>query len=151
MTQLAMRILAPLLVMIGGTSFVIQQAVNADLRRTLDSSAWAGFVSYAGGALCMLALAFGLRSPLPSLSAWSSVHWFAWTGGLFGAIYIAISILLVRSMGAAAFVALIVTGQMISALLVDHYGLFGMPQSGLDVQRLIGAALLIGGVVLVRS
>src|SRR5204863_820603 len=39
---------------------VMQQAVNADLRSTLGSAAWAGFISYLGGTLCMLALAVAL-------------------------------------------------------------------------------------------
>jgi transporter family-2 protein len=49
-----------------GVSFVMQQAVNADLRATLGSAAWAGFVSYLGGTLCMLVLAVALRDSVPS-------------------------------------------------------------------------------------
>ena len=52
-----------------GVSFVIQQAVNADLRNGLGSAAWAGFVSYLGGTLCMLALTMALRDPLPAPAA----------------------------------------------------------------------------------
>ena len=51
-----------------GASFVLQQAVNADLRTSLNSAAWAGFVSYLGGALCMLALALLLREEIPPSS-----------------------------------------------------------------------------------
>ena len=52
-----------------GVSFVMQQAVNADLRSTLGSAAWAGFISYLGGTLCMLALAVALRDGVPSAAA----------------------------------------------------------------------------------
>ena len=47
-----------------GVSFVVQQAVNANLRAGLGSAAWAGFVSYLGGTVCMLILALVLRDPL---------------------------------------------------------------------------------------
>lgn len=60
-----------------GVSFVMQQAVNADLRTTLGSAAWAGFVSYLGGTLCMLVLAVILRDSPPSAAAISRTHWWA--------------------------------------------------------------------------
>ena len=82
-----------------GASFVVQQAVNADLRIALGSAAWAGFVSYLGGTLCMLALAVALGEAAPSSAAIARSHWWAWSGGLFGAIYIAISIVLVPKIG----------------------------------------------------
>jgi len=93
-----------------GVSFVIQQAVNADLRASIGSAAWAGFVSYLGGTVCMLALAVVLREAVPTVTDIDRSHWWAWTGGLFGAVYIAISIFLVPRLGAAFFIALLVTG-----------------------------------------
>jgi transporter family-2 protein len=134
-----------------GVSFVVQQAVNADLRHGLDSAAWAGFVSYLGGTLCMLALAAALRDPFPSAALLARSHWWAWSGGLFGAIYIAISILLVPRLGAATVVALIVAGQMLGALAFDQYGWLGLAQHPADMKRIAGAALLVAGVVLMRA
>lgn len=133
-----------------GISFVVQQAVNADLRAAFGSAAWAGFVSYLGGTLCMLALAMTMREAAPSAAALGQSHWWAWTGGFFGAIYIAISILLVPRLGTATFVALLVAGQMVSSVVFDHYGAFGIPERPANPSRLLGAALLIGGVILIR-
>ncbi len=139
-----------LLAAVAGLSFVLQQAVNADLRASLHSAAWAGFVSYLGGTLCMLLLALVMRDQVPQVSALSRSHWWAWSGGLFGAMYISISIVLVPRIGTAAFVALLVTGQMLASLVFDHYGLFGVPRHPLDPVRLSGAFLLVVGAVLVR-
>src|SRR5204862_7761781 len=101
--RMQQREMSPLFVLFGfallavgaGVSFVMQQAVNADLRSTLGSAAWAGFISYLGGTLCMLALAVALHDGIPSATAVLRSNWWAWSGGFFGAIYIAISILLV--------------------------------------------------------
>lgn len=150
--------MSPVLALIGsallatgaGVSFVMQQVVNADLRMTLGSAAWTGFVSYLGGTLCMFALAIVLREALPSTVAAGQSHWWAWRGGFFGAIYIAVSILLVPRLGAATFVALLVAGQMLSSVLFDHYGLFGIAQRSVDLSRLLGSVLLIIGVILIR-
>jgi transporter family-2 protein len=133
-----------------GISFVMQQAVNADLGTALGSAAWAGFVSYLGGTLCMLALAIALREALPSPVSVGQSNWWAWSGGFFGAIYIAISILLVPRLGTATFIALLVAGQMLSSLVFDHYGLFGVAQRPADLSRVLGAVLLVGGVILIR-
>src|ERR1043166_5566498 len=93
-----------------GVSFVVQQAVNADLRNGLGSAAWAGFVSYAGGTICMLVLGLMLRDPLPSPGAVRQTNWWAWSGGFFGAVYIAISILMVHRLRGAALFSLVLAG-----------------------------------------
>ncbi|HEY5305222.1 MAG TPA: DMT family transporter, partial [Pseudolabrys sp.] len=77
-------------------------------------------------------------------------HGMSWTGGIFGAIYIAISILLVPRLGAATVISLLVAGQMIGSLAFDHFGLFGLPVHHVTTQRAIGAMLLMAGAILVR-
>jgi bacterial/archaeal transporter family-2 protein len=133
-----------------GVSFVMQQSVNADLRSALGSAAWAGFVCYLGGTLCMLVLAAALRDGVPSTAAVLRSNWWAWSGGFFGAIYIAISILLVPRLGTAAFVALLIAGQMVASLVFDNYGWFGLAERPADPLRIFGALLLVGGVILIR-
>jgi transporter family-2 protein len=141
---------AILLALGAGVSFVVQQAVNADLRFALKSAAWAGFVSYLGGTVCMLVLALVMRESVPLSSVALRINWWAWTGGLFGAVYIAISIILVPRLGTAAFLALLVAGQMLASLVFDHYGVFGAPQHPFSLSRSFGALMLILGVILIR-
>jgi transporter family-2 protein len=133
-----------------GVSFVFQQAVNANLRAEIGSPWWAGFISYLGGTLAMFAMIIALREPWLAGSAVTRTSWMSWTGGIFGAIYIAISILLLPRLGAALVVALIVLGQMLGALAFDHFALLGVPESPVSLSRLAGAALLVAGVVLIR-
>src|ERR1700685_1792149 len=133
-----------------GVSFVFQQAVNANLRAELGSLWWAGFISYAGGTLAMFAAIVVMREPWLNLPALSRTSYLSWTGGIFGAIYIAISILLLPRLGAAVVVALIVLGQMLGALAFDHFALLGVPENPVSPMRLAGAALLVAGVVLIR-
>lgn len=143
-------LLPAFLAIAAGISIVIQQALNANLRGALHSAAWSGFISYAGGLACMALLAIALRDPIPAASLMARVPWWAWSGGLFGAIFIAIGIFLVPQIGAATFLALLVTGQMLGSITFDHFGWLGLTQRPIDAPRLIGVALLIGGVVLIR-
>ncbi|CAN5341827.1 DMT family transporter [soil metagenome] len=133
-----------------GVSIVIQQALNANLRTALSSAAWSGFMSYFVGLLCMIVLAVALRDPLPSAGVAGRIPWWAWSGGVFGAIFIGLAIFLVPQLGAATFIALLVAGQMLASIAFDHFGWFGLAQRSIDLPRLAGAALLIAGVVLIR-
>lgn len=138
------------LAVLAGVSIVIQQALNANLRAALDSAAWSGFVSYFVGVLCMALLAFVLRDPLPAAAVMARIPWWAWSGGLFGAIFIALSIFLVPHLGAATFIALLIAGQMAASVAFDHFGWLGLVQRSVDLPRLLGVGLLIAGVVLIR-
>ena len=140
------------LTLVAGACVVTQQALNANLRTAFDSAAWAGVVSYATGLACMvaLALALALREPFPTMSVIGRVSALAWTGGVFGAIFIILGIVLIPHLGAATFIALLVTGQIVAAMAFDHFGLFGLVQRSADLPRLLGAALLVAGVILVR-
>lgn len=140
----------PFLAMLAGASIVVQQALNANLRLALGSAAWAGFVSYLVGLICMVLLALALRDPLPSAGIAARIPWWAWSGGLFGAIFIGLAILLVPQLGAATFIALLVAGQMLGSVAIDHFGWLGVPERPLDLPRLAGMALLVLGVVLIR-
>jgi bacterial/archaeal transporter family-2 protein len=142
--------LSAVLAVLAGAGLVVQQILNANLRAGLASAAWAGFASYFVGLACMAFLVMALRDPMPAASLAGRIPWWTWTGGLFGALFIGLAILLVPKLGAATFFALLVTGQMLASVLFDHVGLLGLAQRPVDLPRLVGVALLVGGVVLIR-
>ncbi|WP_425987927.1 DMT family transporter [Afipia sp. DC4300-2b1] len=133
-----------------GASIVIQQVLNTNLRTALNSAVWSGFTSYFVGLICMVVLAVVLRDPVPQIATVARIPWWAWSGGLFGAIFIGLAIVLIPTLGAATFIALLVTGQMLASVTFDHFGWLGLAQRSIDLPRLIGVAMLIGGVVLIR-
>lgn len=148
-----MRFLATVLLLLlglaGGASLVVQAALNAGLRARLDSIAWAGFVSYIGGTLAMIcALAVGrVHVPAAQLQA-TPLLWML--GGFFGAAYLGVSIVLLPRLGAATVVALVVSGQLISSLVIDRFALLGVPHHPFGPGRALGALLLLAGVLLIR-
>lgn len=133
-----------------GLSLVIQQALNTNLRNALNSAVWSGFTSYFVGLICMLLLAVAIREPVPAIAVVSRIPLWAWAGGVFGAAFVGLGIMLVPQIGAATFFVLLVAGQMLGALIFDHFGLMGVPVHPISMVRLAGAALLVGGVVLIR-
>ena len=140
-----------LLVVGAGVSVALQQVLNARLRTELGSPWWAGFASYLVGMLAMLAVIVASGEPRLSAAMAGRTSWSSWTGGLFGAIFIGTAILMVPRLGAATVLALIVVGQMLGSLAFDHFGLLGVPRHPASLARLAGVALLLAGVVLIRS
>jgi transporter family-2 protein len=146
-----LKLVIPMILAVsGGISLVVQQALNANLRTALNSAVWSGFVSYLVGVICMAALALALQDPMPSMATAARIPWLAWSGGLFGAIFIALAIFLIPQLGAATFFALLIAGQMLGSIAFDHFGLLGLPVHPVSAARITGAALLVGGVVLIR-
>ena len=85
--------------------------------------------------------ALGLQPPKPGVFAKCIIA---------GAVFIALAIFLVPKIGAATFIVLLITGQMFTSVAFDNFGWLGLAQRPVDLPRLIGAVLLIAGVVLIR-
>lgn len=132
-----------------GISVAIQQILNANLRGQIGSPWWAGFASYLVGALVMLGVALTAKGPRLADVLIARTVPVSWAGGVFGAIFIGTVILMIPRLGVATVLALVVVGQMIAGLSIDHFGLFGAVQHPAGLTRLAGAALLIVGVILV--
>ena len=133
-----------------GVVLPVQSGVNAQLRIGIGHPLLAAFISFAVGTMALLGLNLALRVPLPAGEAVSRLPWWHWIGGLLGAAYIYLAILLAPRLGAATLVAAIVSGQMVASLLLDHFGWVGYPQQPLTPLRAVGALLVIGGVLLIQ-
>ena len=140
-----------LLALSGGVSITTQQVLNGSLRTALGSPAGAGLISYAGGLITMVVAVVALGERVPSWKTVVDVPWYAWSGGMFGAAFILLAILLLPSLGAATLFALVVAGQVLAAVTLDHFGAFGLTPHPIGAARLAGAVLLIAGVVLIRE
>jgi bacterial/archaeal transporter family-2 protein len=145
-----MNVFAPLLVVAAGCSVAFQQLLNANLGKTLQSAWWSAFVSYFGGTIALAALLVILREPLFNLASAARAPLITWTGGVFGAIFIATSIVMIPRLGVATVMTFIIVGQLLSSLLFDHFGLLGVPQHQITFVRLLGAACLIAGAMMIR-
>ncbi len=133
-----------------GVSLVVQASISAELQGSLGSTAWAAFISYVSGTLTMIIVLLAVREPWPTMVAVARTPWWSWAPGVFGAIYIGIAIVLLPRLGAATVIALVVMGQMLSSMLFDHFGLFGLPKHSADFTRLFGALMLLAGVIVIR-
>jgi transporter family-2 protein len=143
-------ILLLLLALAAGVLLPVQAGVNAQLRSVVGSPLTAALVSFLVGTAGLGTAAVILRAPTALRAAWAVSPWWFWIGGLIGALYVVATIVLAPRLGAATLVAAVVAGQMIASLLLDQYGLLGFPTHPMNGLRVLGAALVIVGVILVQ-
>jgi len=138
-----------LLAFAAGVVLIVQVGVNTTLRSALGAPVMAALVSFLVGSVALAAFLLLARTPWPAREQWAAIPWWAWFGGLLGAFYVVSTIIAGPRLGAAALLALIVLGQLVTSLLVDHFGWLGFPQHAVTAVRLLGALLLFGGVLLI--
>lgn len=131
-----------------GAALSVQVGLNAILRAHFGHAAWAAFVNFGIGTVALLVFAVLVRAPAPTGAQFSAVPWWALLGGFLGALYVASSAVLGPQLGVAVMTALVVAGQMFAALLIDHYGWLGFQERPATVARILGALLVVVGVVL---
>jgi transporter family-2 protein len=138
-----------LLVLFGGAMIALQAPTNAMLAKAGGSPVLAALISFGVGTVALLAtwLASGNR---PGTSAFASLPWYAWVGGLYGAFFVAIAAYAAPRIGLASLITIGVAGQIAAALWLDHIGALGLPREPINLGRVIGALLVVAGVVMVR-
>ena len=135
-----------------GMAFTIQSGLNSQLRQVIGNPIQASFFSYLGGTVTMLiCLIFGSMSVLPSVSILGKIRWWQMTGGMFGAFYVYAIIMTVLKIGSANMFSLIVAGQLLLAVIFDHFGLLGFNVHKLTVLRLLGVVVMVMGVYMIQK
>ena len=139
-----------LLAIVVGFVLPVQAGVNAQLRLTLGHPLTTAFASFLVGTLALGVLIVVFQVPLPAARAASPAPAWHWIGGLLGAAYIALAVILAPRLGAATMIASVVAGQMLASLVLDHFGWVGFARQEATPARLLGAALVILGVRLMQ-
>lgn len=132
-----------------GMALTIQVGINSTLRRGLGNPGMATLVSFLVGIVGLTLFLLLTRTSLPTRAAIASVPAWAWFGGLVGAFYVATTVIVGPRLGSATLLALVVLGQLLASLVIDHFGWIGFPQHPISTLRILGAIMLFGGVLLI--
>lgn len=122
-----MKILFPLLAVLGGITIAIQGQINGGLGKKVGVIE-ASFISFGIGTLALLFIVLFVGNG--NISAIASVPKWQLTGGLLGAIYVIVIVLVVPRIGVAPTLVGVIAGQIIIGAVIDHFGLFGCEKGG---------------------
>ena len=139
-----------LLAIIAGAVLPLQAGLNVQLGKSVHQPIFAAFASFLIGTVGLLIYLFILKFDFSSIAQTKTVSPVVWIAGILGAFYVAAVIILAPKLGTALTFVLVVAGQMIVSLVLDHYGLLGLPVKQINWQRLLGVAFLVAGVLLIR-
>lgn len=146
-------LLIPLLMTLAaGALSSMQPAFNGQLSGYLGSPLRAALVNFSAGALVLLSVVtlFTMRQGVPSVERLSSVPLHLWViGGTLGAIFVSTATWATPKIGAGAFFAALYAGQLIMALVLDHFGLLGLEQKSATLMRMAGVPILLFGAWLI--
>lgn len=135
-------------VVIGG-GLSVQVGLNSQVRQALGDPGLAALGNFLVGTVAIVIYLLLMRTHWPTPAALRTVAPVNWLGGLFGATYVAASAFLAPRLGSAPLLALLIGGQLLMSLLLDHYGWIGFAPHEMNIWRLLGASLLVVGVVLI--
>ena len=139
-----------ILAILAGAVLPVQAGLNVQLGKSVNQPIFAAFASFLIGTLGLLIYLFILKFDFSTIIQTKTVSPVVWIAGILGAFYVAAVIILAPRLGTALTFVLVVAGQMTVSLVLDHYGLFGLPVKQINWQRLLGVALLVAGVLLIR-
>jgi transporter family-2 protein len=133
-----------------GACIALQASANSRFRQNLDSQLYAAFFSICGTFLTAVSVMLLLRPSAPSAAAVRQTEWWNWVGGPLGALIVLAGAALVSELGAALFIALVVGGQLLCSLVLDHFALMGLNEQPITPGRVLGALLVVTGVLCIK-
>ncbi|RSB46170.1 MULTISPECIES: DMT family transporter [Brevundimonas] len=142
-------VLALLAMILGGAATALQGPTNARLASAVGSPVNAALVSFFVGTVALALVAVTLQAR-PDVQAMKALPAWAWLGGLYGCVFVVAAAWGVPKIGVALTITLMVAGQLALSLILDHFGVMGVPQQSISLTRVAGVLLVIGGVLLVR-
>ena len=148
MTQ---TILFIIIVLLAGAVLPLQVGLNHKMGKAIAGPEYASFISFLVGAIALMAYLVIIRQDLGTITQSTSQPWYVWLAGILGAFYVTTVIIMAPLLGIALTFGLIVTGQMLVSVLLDHFGLLGMQVRPINWSRILGMLFLIAGVIIIRK
>ena len=91
-----------------------------------------------------------MRQVPPPSDELSKIPWIVWLGGILISLYMVLMNYNVPKVGVGLATSLVIAGQVVTGLAIDHFGLFGLPQASMSLGRFFGFIAIVFGVLLVK-
>ncbi|HML31712.1 MAG TPA: DMT family transporter [Sporomusa sphaeroides] len=135
------------LALVSGVLMAVQGSLNSSLSKVIGLLE-ATFIVQITGSLLVMILLFLFKMGKGNLYAWQGAPWYSWLGGMIGVAIIYLVAASIPSVGVANATTAIIVGQVLTAILIDHFGGFGLERMACSPQQLFGLVLLAVGAKL---
>lgn len=139
-----------LLSFLAGTFIAVQTALNTRLGKDLKNPTFVSVESCVIGAVALALYMACTRTALPKASLMAREPVWLWIGGVFGATYVLITVLATPKLSVATVTAVVIAGQMLVAVVLDHFAFLGLDRHPLNAGRIVAVVLFGIGAELLR-
>ncbi|QYK07018.1 DMT family transporter [Shewanella zhangzhouensis] len=134
-----------------GALIPIQTSLNSLLGKSMGHPLLTTLTVFLiGGFACLVGMLI-VKPSLPSIGSLNAVPLSAWMGGIISLFYVVVVVFLAPKLGVGLTTALILVGQLVTAVVLDHFGLLGNVMHPINFMRLLGVSLMFMGIYLVKS
>ncbi len=138
-----------LLAITAGAAVSVQAVINGTLGTQLNNPMLATTISFGVGFVVALGIFLFSGGFSQSNLNLESVSPILFTGGALGVLYVASVLFLVPKIGVGSTIILVITGQLLLSVLIDHFSLLGVTSRALDGPRILGLLFVVAGAYLV--
>lgn len=143
-----------LLALAAGVATAFQPGVNARFADHAGHRVMGGVANFGVGFLAML-LAWLVAARFagagtPSAARLAEGPWWMWCGGVLGAFFVTVAVIVTPRVGAANYLSALIAGQLLASLLIDHFGLMGLREVPISAGRVLGVVLILAGMACVK-
>lgn len=138
-----------LLAIAAGLGITLQTTLNGQLAKGVGGdSVAAALFSFTAGAVCLGVFSLMRGGIVASLAAIPAQPWWSLLGGLLGAGALLSYVVLAPKIGLSALLGLAIAGQIVSSLVIDHFGLMGASERPVSLVKLAGSMVMLAGLAI---
>lgn len=137
--------------LMAGVAVPFLASINATFGQAIGNVWWASMVLCAVAFVTIGGVALATGSGLPGAAAFAGASWWHVTAGCFFTVYIVSMTFVAPRIGLGNAIVLVIVAQIVTAVVIDHFGLLGASVTPLDWKRALGIVFLVAGVLLARS
>ena len=145
------QLLSLALALLAGGMIPFQSAMNSQLGRSLQSPYYSALTVFVVATIGLTLYNLVSQQPAPTLSLFAEAPRWSYLGGVLGGAYILLIVICAPKLGIGNVTIMVLLGQLLAAMLIDHFGLLNATLHPINWQRLVGVVLLIVGVYIVRN
>jgi len=139
-----------IMALLAGVFLPIQGGINARLGKEIASPIHASLISFVIGAVGLFLYTLLVREPV-QMTGFKTAPLYLWSGGLFGAFCVTMIILAFPKIGPTLTFSLVIAGQIIMSLLLDHFDILVAQPHPVNIWKLSGVLLVVAGVIIIRK
>ena len=131
-----------------GVILAVHLAMNARVGEAVGNARMANALFWCIGAVMAVIVGFTAWEP-EVLSRIKDINPLLLTAGALGALLVFAIAALIPKVGAGSLFILLLSGQVVTAVVLSHFGWLGSPLEPISLIKIVGVVLMIGGASIV--